>query len=630
MEKKKLYKFFLYNTLLWLIYLPGHLSCLAQTTNISGTVNSYYSIIEVIPAKACVRVSSVAGLTLATKVLIIQMKGGSINTASTSSSSWGDTTNLNNAGNYEVNYICYTNGDSVFLVYNLLNTYTAPAGKVQLVTFARYQNANVTGTVTASPWDNTTGTGGIIAIDVVDTLTLNASIAADSAGYTGGVFFMHNGNCPVGTFYAYDATTSSALNGAYKGEGIADIAANVDGGKGAPANGGGGGNNHNNSGAGGANLTAGGRGGGNSSNGPITCNTGNNFGLGGKALSSWSGTKIFAGGGGGAGHNNNGIFQLGGGDGGGIIFIHADTLIGNGHKISASAANGGRSQGDGAGGGGGGGTIIMDVYTYLGSAIIQANGGNGGNSDDVGTPGRCFGGGGGGSGGVIYFTGAPPALTIIDTAGTGGTEVNRSGTCVAAVPGLIGINGPIIPNYTYRQSGSFAASCGTPLPSTLVSFKASLVQKRVGLYWRMLNPELVKNFVIEKKNSNGDWTAITTIIAEESQGNYQTTDNDPSEGDNLYRLKITEKTNTVSYSSVRHIFMGAKEEFTAYPNPALDKITIQGHFAGTTTMKLLDITGKTILQRQLTNPVTEIRLPSLSNGVYLLRIGTTTIKMVIR
>jgi hypothetical protein len=43
-------------------------------------VNSYYSVIETIPVKACVRVSSTAGLSLTTKVMIIQMKGAAITT----------------------------------------------------------------------------------------------------------------------------------------------------------------------------------------------------------------------------------------------------------------------------------------------------------------------------------------------------------------------------------------------------------------------------------------------------------------------------------------------------------------------------------------------------------------------
>jgi len=85
---------------------------IAQTTSISGVVNTYHRVVEIIPAKACVRVSSTVGLNLYKRVLLIQMKGAGIST--TNNSSFGDTTSLNNAGNYEVATICNIIGDLIF------------------------------------------------------------------------------------------------------------------------------------------------------------------------------------------------------------------------------------------------------------------------------------------------------------------------------------------------------------------------------------------------------------------------------------------------------------------------------------------------------------------------------------
>src|SRR5688572_3518183 len=98
----------------------SHLSS-AQITPISGIVNSYYQVIDVIPAKACVRVSNASGLNYNDKVMLIQMKGASINTSNSSSSSFGDTISLNNAGNYEIATVCHVDGDSVFMVFMFLN-----------------------------------------------------------------------------------------------------------------------------------------------------------------------------------------------------------------------------------------------------------------------------------------------------------------------------------------------------------------------------------------------------------------------------------------------------------------------------------------------------------------------------
>src|SRR5215813_3250288 len=53
----------------------------AAQTNISGIVNSYYKVIDIIPAKACVRLNTTAGLAQNDKALLIQMKGATINTS---------------------------------------------------------------------------------------------------------------------------------------------------------------------------------------------------------------------------------------------------------------------------------------------------------------------------------------------------------------------------------------------------------------------------------------------------------------------------------------------------------------------------------------------------------------------
>ncbi|HEX6192331.1 MAG TPA: T9SS type A sorting domain-containing protein [Chitinophagaceae bacterium] len=607
----------------------------AQFTNISGIVNSYYQVIENVPSRNCVRVNTVAGLSTVDKVMIIQMKGASIKTANPTASDWGDTTALNNAGNYELAYICSIRGDSVFFVHHLLNNYTPVSGKVQLVTVVQYDDVRVTGTVNAKPWDETTGTGGVIAIEANNTLELQAPISADQSGYKGGIVFQHSGNCdffsPAGTAYVYDADNfSSNLNGAHKGEGVADVTAATDGGKGAPANGGGGGNNHNNSGGGGSNLAAGGRGGGNSSNGPFGCNTANNQGQGGWPLGSWGGKKVFAGGGGGAGHNNNAIFMLGGGNGGGVVYIHATTLISNGHKITSNGGIGGNSQGDGAGGGGGGGTLIMDVDTYTDAVSIEAKGGNGGNSDDVTTPGRCFGGGGGGSGGVIYMKAASPAGAISIAGGTGGLEFNRSGTCGAAVPGLNGAAGSIVNNYAYRIGNIFGSVCGTLLPVSFGYFKAALQQSTVALAWKIYSPETVSHFVVERMTGNEAWREIQTVQAGDNQELYTAIDPHPYNGDNFYRIRIIKKNNAVSYSPTRFIFISSQNEFVLYPNPVTDKIFVRMHYNMPANLEMIDIKGRIVMRRKILSPLTEIQVSTLSKGIYAVRIGDVIKKLIVQ
>ncbi|MEO7923528.1 MAG: T9SS type A sorting domain-containing protein [Chitinophagaceae bacterium] len=604
----------------------------AQTTNISGIVNTYHKVIEIIPSKAGVRVANVTGLNVNSRVMIIQMKGAAINTSN--SSGFGTITAMNEAGNYEIATVCFIIGDSVFFFHNLINNYN-PSGKVQLVQFGEYYSANVVDTVKAASWDSAAGTGGVIAIYANQDITLNAPIYADSSGNSGGSYHLHVSSCgffnQAGTGYAYDATAVTELTGGYKGEGISDIPSNLDGAKGSPANGGGGGNNHNNSGGGGANLTAGGNGGANSSGAPVGCYTSGHQGLGGKALSSSGGTKIFLGGGAGAGHANNGTTAFSyGGNGGGIVFVWANNIIGNSRSISSNGGRGGDSQADGAGGGGAGGTIILKIANYTGLLTVAANGGNGGDSYNDNSIVRCFGGGGGGSGGVIYFTGSVPAVTISTVAGSGGQEFNRNTSCLAPVAGLAGINGSFFSSYNFTRSLDPAGYCSYLLPVKLVDFSATLVNKKVILEWRIDNPADIKYFIIERSLDTRYWSELRTIHSLDQTHSYSLTDEQPVPGNNFYRIKFIEKNNTISYSPVKRITTGGGNEFVVYPNPATNKITIAGNFNYPTPIKLLDIAGKTILYKTIISSPAEISLPGIAAGIYFLQVNQSVQKLIIR
>ncbi len=606
----------------------------SQITSISGVVNSYYRVIDIIPAKACVRVTDATGLSYNDKVMLIQMKGAAINTSNSNSSSFGDTTGLNNAGNYEIGTVCHVDGDSVFMVFMFINSYTV-AGKVQLVKIPEYYSADVTDTLKAAPWNNTSGTGGVLAIHVEEDLILNAPVFVDSTGFKGGTYQLSDGTCSnfsPATAYAYNASTLNPQNGGFKGEGVSDVIASQSGGRGAPANGGGGGNNHNNGGGGGANLSLGGDGGGNSSS--LGCQT-SIPGKGGKALSSYSGNKIFMGGGGGAGHVNNGIANAyGGGNGGGIIFIQTKNLVGNNRKISANGQTGGRSAGDGASGGGAAGTIILNAINYSGLLTIEARGGQGGTEDNGVINGRCYGSGGGGSGGAIYFSDDTPAVTLSVAGGFAGPETRRSATCNPAIPSQAGAAGQIVPDYTYSSSLVFSSTyCSYLLPVELIWFKAQYINGHALINWEIAQQENADHFIIERSADGKTWVMIGEQPVLNHVTLYKDLDLAPLPYINYYRLKLVDKNNAVVYSPVRKIYAGRdNDQVRIFPNPAQRKVTVSGNFFPRSKLNLFDISGKLLWQTQFNGRQTrvDIELPNLLPGIYLIEIEGVKKKLIIR
>src|SRR5687768_15638495 len=117
LPKKIITRLFLLSAII-LIFITN--SAFAQT-NISGIVNTYHKVIEIIPAKACLRVENINLIDVNSKVMIIQMKGATIQTGP--GATFGDTISLNQAGHYEIGTVCYIIDDSVFLFHELLNTY---------------------------------------------------------------------------------------------------------------------------------------------------------------------------------------------------------------------------------------------------------------------------------------------------------------------------------------------------------------------------------------------------------------------------------------------------------------------------------------------------------------------------
>ncbi|MGZ3950638.1 MAG: hypothetical protein ACXVBZ_04545 [Flavisolibacter sp.] len=595
-------------------------------TNISGIVNSYYKVLGVNYSQSGLKLDNVTGLAANDRVMIVQMKGAAVNTTVTSNS-FGSVTSLNDAGNYELATVCSVRSDSVFLLQQLLRTYSV-SNKVQLVKIPRYVSANVTASLEPAAWDSVTGKGGVLAIIVSQTLTLNAPVSASAKGFKGGLFYQDGGGCATNAFqnYAYDPTPGSYFvytnvqKGGWKGESVCDLPLSLDGGKGACANGGGGGNNHNNGGGGGSNLAAGGKGGDNQS---TTGCAGQQAALGGYVLNSNSGAKIFCGGGGGAGHANNTVTSLGGGYGGGIIFIQAETLQSNGYTIAANGSVGGNTTGDGASGGGGGGTIILSVTNYSDAVSFEAKGGDGGNEDDELISGRCYGEGGGGGGGTIYFSGLQPAGTVTVTGGAKGAKLNS--TC-GTTTGANGNAGSLVANYSVMESTTLSGCNTAVLGTNWLYFKATTTTGSILLQWEVLNTS-GSYFVVQRWN-NATWTDIAQIPLIVNQARYVFPDPNPTPGIYQYRVKWVSN-QTARYSPSQQVIIRAAAQVIDY-DPVTTQIHVRGGIARNETFRIIDLYGNCIYQKQFTTGLADwqMRLPFLKSGMYIAQIGTAVTKFI--
>ncbi len=622
----------------------------SEGQTISGVINSYHDVTAIINngtynsySYSGITLQDITGLSTGDRVLIIQMKGAAI--TSTNNSSFGDISSIGNAGKYEFSSICGFLNNTIVLSNHLLHSYDVSS--VQVVRVPVYTDVTVSGTLRATEWDPVSETGGVIALEASGTITLNASISADSAGFKGGGLFVNTTDrCGEETAYYYSLAQSSGSNlgGSPKGEGVAYYITNKEYGRGRQSNGGGGANVDNTGGGGGSNYGTGGNGG--EKTNSILCSA-NTVGIGGLALNSYgypasvtatsTTNKIFLGGGGGCGEMNNiysGTTGAGtpGGDGGGIVFIKASILAGNGYTISANGAQGvnpvlpvkTEAAGDGGGGGGGGGVVLLDVSNYSGNVTVQARGANGSNA---GFQTQCPGPGGGGGGGVIWSSSSLPVNVTTSVAG-GAAGIIKSTTydppCEGQPNGATAGTAGLVQSGFVAPQGNNTISCDILPLDLLRQFAGKQINRSIQLNWILTNVDHVQKVVLERKTGNEQFKKIAEQFNPSTVNGFYT---DEENNSNVtYRLVVFALNGERQYSN--HVFFEASvmKTFNLYPNPATDEVTIQlpGNINGRAGIVVTDVNGRQVLLQQMIIPAystnTTLALKKLPAGIYQLRL----------
>lgn len=244
----------------------------SSTLSVAATAGSATITVANIANLASLEPVGGGALAVGDVILIYQARGASINTAN--SVTYGDITAYGNAGNYEFQSVASVSGNNIGLAPLASgNSCTAGALKrsydsgAQVIRVPQYAGltVNAGASIATLAWNGSVG--GVVAIRVQNTLTLNGTITAAGLGFRGGPL---DGD-DRGTAAALNFTFRSDDNpaGGAKGEGIASGAGGTFGGValtysnpggnfdiGAPANGGGGGGSHNGGGGGGANAAS--------------------------------------------------------------------------------------------------------------------------------------------------------------------------------------------------------------------------------------------------------------------------------------------------------------------------------------------------------------------------------------
>lgn len=488
-------------------------------------------------------------------LMVMQMQDGTIN--SSNNNTYGDgsgsgngATSVGNAGLYEFVRITAIAGANVSFTPQLTNRYqyqdataSAPQKRYQVIRTLQFASVTTTATVVAPAWNGKTG--GVVAMDVRDTLTLtnqavpapdNAGGAPQAAIFVAGKGFRGGLTIGSGASTAQaqlpDYARNSGGGSASKGEGFIGtpktVAVKTNGwgfqttnpptalntvaasafegypggsyGVGAPGNAGGGGmdgivsadtNQYNAGGGGGGNYGPGGVGG-RPWNFPLVDS-------GGRGGAGYAGTlafnRVFMGGGGGAGDTNNSTADA-------ASYVNQGMACAQADQCSSGAA--------------GGGVVIIRAGAVTGSGVIDARGAHGYNVTNDAA------GGGGAGGSVVIETTNGGNATINVTGGDGGNAWAGAGGWPGARHGPGGAGGGGFIAYAPTAMAVIASVNGGAPGQTMNDAPASA------------NPEYY--------GSSGFNGGITTFLSPNVPGSPQAAKCDP-------KLALTKNDGVVNLSS---------------------------------------------------------------------------------
>lgn len=185
-------------------------------------------------------------------------------------------------------------------------------------------------------------------------------------------------------------------------------------------------------------------------------------------------------------------------------------------------------------------------------------------------------------------------------------------------------------SYSFRDAtgqedttpGTYTVNWSTPLSVTMISFEAIANGSNIDLTWITTDEINNRGYDIERSSDAKNWIKIGFVASALQNGNsttklnYNFRDEQPIRNTNFYRLKQIDFDGSYVYSDV----VVAKVEdnknvVTIHPNPAKNYITLS-NLKGNELIKVVDLTGKTVVSLHAKSATEQIKLNGLAMGMY--------------
>ena len=159
---------------------------------------------------------------------------------------------------------------------------------------------------------------------------------------------------------------------------------------------------------------------------------------------------------------------------------------------------------------------------------------------------------------------------------------------------------------------------GTPLPVTLTEFGVKKEGNAASLVWKTTMETNSKEFEVQHSLNGKQWE-ILGVVAAEGESNviktYSYTHTNPSNGSNLYRLRMIDNDLTFAYSRIVSEDFITEESAVLYPNPSSNFMKLKSGVEKIASIQIYDVRG--IKVRDFVPGSNDIDISSLDQGTYI-------------
>jgi hypothetical protein len=171
-----------------------------------------------------------------------------------------------------------------------------------------------------------------------------------------------------------------------------------------------------------------------------------------------------------------------------------------------------------------------------------------------------------------------------------------------------------------RNNALFTVSYGGTLPVSFLSFDGSRYNSSVKLNWVTAVEKNASQFMVQHSADGIHWETIGAVKAtgnNAAKTEYSFIHTDPLPGANFYRLLQQDIDGASEFSRLIRIYYGSDLSARAYPNPAVNEVTIHTGTNERGIITLFNLAGQAVKRTLITGYETRIDLPSLPAGTYM-------------